>query len=116
VTPSPAPPLPAGLLTTVARFAVLAGVLSVVVPYFVGLTTTLAALAIAVWAVVRRSAPPAKGGWRGWAAGGGAAAVGWSVALGAQGPWLAARGPALAAMTVVLWTLARSGGGRGPAL
>ena len=107
MSPSGAPALPAGLLTTITRFAVLGGALSVVAPYFVGLTATLGALAVVVWAVVRRASPSVPSGWPGWAVGGATASLGWSVTLGAHGAWLVARGPALAAMTVVLWVLAR---------
>ncbi|MCI4320153.1 MAG: hypothetical protein L3K23_08510 [Thermoplasmata archaeon] len=113
MTAAAAPPVPADLLTTIARFTVLAGALSVVVPYFVGLTATLGALAFVAWAVVRRSAPSASKGWPDWMIGGTAAAVGWSVALGVPGTWFAVRGPILAGMTVVLWNLARRARARG---
>lgn len=113
-TPS-APPLPAGLLTTVTRFAVLAGALSVVAPYFVGLTATLGAIAVVLWAVLRRASRPAAPGWPGWVAGAAVASVGWSTTLGVHGAGSVVRGPTLAAMTVVLWALARrSEAARGP--
>ncbi|MCI4350677.1 MAG: hypothetical protein L3K15_04105 [Thermoplasmata archaeon] len=108
------PQVPSSLLGTIALYAVLAGGLSIVEPYFIGLTGTLAAIGAVVWAVrrpgrsVAGSAPP-QWGRRPWLLALPATAGGWVVALGAQGPWALGRGPALALACIALWLSRRSG-------
>jgi hypothetical protein len=107
-------PIRTSLLGTIARFAVLAGALSVVAPYFLGLAATLAAIAPVVWLVGRRKDPSAPAPRsiatrRLWTFALPTTVAGWGLALGPTGPWSLACGPALGVACVAFWYAVRPG-------
>jgi|GEM_PF-4394077 len=89
-------------------FGLLAGALSVLLPYFLGLAVALSILGagIGLVRIATEAAGGPRGGWRAveaWAP----LAVGWTFFLTAAGPVAAFRGLALGASAIPLWLQVR---------
>lgn len=109
----PMPGLDADPLDAAVAFALLGGVLSLLLPYFVGLTFALSGLVLAIALVRRRPRPdrPGRAGvLHGLPVSLASFAVGWGFLFGAPPGLAPVRGLLLALATLPLWRVARRPG------
>lgn len=110
---TPLPGLDVDPLDAAVAFAVLGGVLALLLPYFVGLTVALSGLVLAI-ALVRRDARaprPRRGGFDyGLPLSLASVVVGWGFLLAAPPALAPVRGLLLALATLPLWRVARRPG------